>query len=569
MSTRYHPSTQYASPANAGTGQDAARVDLGRHDRDRDGSLSDSETSTSFNAYADNTKDDPHLHDSDDPYLALTSQTLNADGTPKRPMNAFMIFARKRRPQISAANQMMRTGDVSKILSKEWNSMDMSEKKFYLDQAKKLKDNFNSKYPDYVYRRRPNNSRKKRKPEAAHDDAHDPAHLGDPDDPAYEDTSPIDPDDTLMIPSPQELQYTRSHALSASPVYHTHDNVGPPPPPPPACTYPYSSDFHAAHSLSSSRLSHLAPEPALPGSTVGAVRPSSSMHDLNGLSQGYPSSQSLYQNHPAHHHHHPPHMYGAQSQHSPPGGIWDPTGSRGAGPRSEHPRSNWPVLPALDISLARQRASYQPQPQPSATTNPNGPGPIANGKSDGGAAGPYSPQLPHRPWSSATSSTASSSSGASASQHYGSSAFPTLSSAFFPADSPGSGTKGIDVSSPASSSSHDYYSPAGASMQGGGRRGSTGPGQEHAYTQGSGSQYGSGGGGQQNAAQAWTQHFSRAGGSGQQQQQQRVSGLHPISAYSLQASPGGGGEGSSRSASGSSAHSAAHLSFWDDRFGGR
>ena len=40
-------------------------------------------------------------------------------------MNAFMIFARKRRPQISAANQMMRTGDVSKILSKEWNTMEM------------------------------------------------------------------------------------------------------------------------------------------------------------------------------------------------------------------------------------------------------------------------------------------------------------------------------------------------------------------------------------------------------------------------------------------------------------
>jgi hypothetical protein len=40
-------------------------------------------------------------------------------------MNAFMIFARRRRPQVSAANQTMRTGDISKILSKEWNSMDM------------------------------------------------------------------------------------------------------------------------------------------------------------------------------------------------------------------------------------------------------------------------------------------------------------------------------------------------------------------------------------------------------------------------------------------------------------
>lgn len=55
----------------------------------------------------------------------LTSQALNSDGTPRRPMNAFMIFARRRRPQVSAANQTMRTGDISKILSKEWNSMDM------------------------------------------------------------------------------------------------------------------------------------------------------------------------------------------------------------------------------------------------------------------------------------------------------------------------------------------------------------------------------------------------------------------------------------------------------------
>jgi HMG (high mobility group) box len=55
----------------------------------------------------------------------LTSQALNSDGTPRRPMNAFMIFARRRRPQVSAANQTMRTGDISKILSKEWNSMDI------------------------------------------------------------------------------------------------------------------------------------------------------------------------------------------------------------------------------------------------------------------------------------------------------------------------------------------------------------------------------------------------------------------------------------------------------------
>lgn len=61
----------------------------------------------------------------EDPNAALTSQTLNADGTPKRPMNAFMIFARRRRPQVSAENQSMRTGEISKILSREWNAMNM------------------------------------------------------------------------------------------------------------------------------------------------------------------------------------------------------------------------------------------------------------------------------------------------------------------------------------------------------------------------------------------------------------------------------------------------------------
>jgi len=61
----------------------------------------------------------------DDLNAALTSQTLNADGTPKRPMNAFMIFARRRRPQVSAENQSMRTGDVSKVLSREWNGMSL------------------------------------------------------------------------------------------------------------------------------------------------------------------------------------------------------------------------------------------------------------------------------------------------------------------------------------------------------------------------------------------------------------------------------------------------------------
>ncbi|KAJ7763131.1 hypothetical protein DFH07DRAFT_770860 [Mycena maculata] len=109
----------------------------------------------------------------EDPHAALTNQTLNADGTPKRPMNAFMIFARRRRPQVSAENQAMRTGDISKILSQEWKAMAPADKQFYLGQAKQLKETFNAKYPDYVYRRRPNNTRRRRPKEAGTPGARD------------------------------------------------------------------------------------------------------------------------------------------------------------------------------------------------------------------------------------------------------------------------------------------------------------------------------------------------------------------------------------------------------------
>ncbi|KAG8817778.1 hypothetical protein FRC17_011099 [Serendipita sp. 399] len=97
----------------------------------------------------------------------LIAQLINPDGTPKRPMNAFMIFARKRRPEVAADNPNLRTGEISKLLSAEWKQIDNESKQFYLTKAKELKENFTSIFPTYVYKRRPNNSRKRRKTEEA------------------------------------------------------------------------------------------------------------------------------------------------------------------------------------------------------------------------------------------------------------------------------------------------------------------------------------------------------------------------------------------------------------------
>ncbi|VDB95815.1 unnamed protein product [Peniophora sp. CBMAI 1063] len=171
-----------------------------------------------------------HIKHIDDDQLIV--QSLNTDGTPRRPMNAFMIFARRRRPQVSAANQAMRTGEISKILSREWANMPMSEKEFYLDQAKRLKDVFNAKYPDYVYRRRPNNSRKKpRRGEMGHEIMHDDQ-LGD--------TGEDSPDGAHGVdwPSPED-DYGRSRHSDGQ-YGNSHNDHGYSP-------YGHSSDRYSSH----------------------------------------------------------------------------------------------------------------------------------------------------------------------------------------------------------------------------------------------------------------------------------------------------------------------------------
>ncbi|KAF8587468.1 hypothetical protein K439DRAFT_816081 [Ramaria rubella] len=218
-----------------------------------------------MNAYSPYSQ--PDSPPAEDENASLRSQALNADGTPKRPMNAFMIFARRRRPQVSAANQMMRTGEISKILSKEWNTMPMSDKQFYLDQAKKLKENFNAKYPDYVYRRRPNNSRKKRRTDAAPYDPSVSSHDYDHPHDDYDSVSPIDPHHPhhSLAPNGESVSLaSQAYRLpySTTPAaFHASDS---------ASYHPYyssshSHSSHSRHTHSSAALAHY----DSPGASLG------------------------------------------------------------------------------------------------------------------------------------------------------------------------------------------------------------------------------------------------------------------------------------------------------------
>ncbi|KAI0089784.1 hypothetical protein BDY19DRAFT_992748 [Irpex rosettiformis] len=399
-----YDSTGHTSPSSANAGQEQrAAAD---HARGGDG-----EPSASSPEYAQFSQERDDVDVVEDPHMALTSQTLNADGTPKRPMNAFMIFARKRRPQISAANQMMRTGDISKILSKEWNTMEMSEKKFYLDQAKKLKDNFNSKYPDYVYRRRPNNSRKKRRPDADPHSPTDPS-LGD-DDASLGETSPTEEEvmRDSATPSYGFRSPTGGYGGTDS-LLSSQQTAG----------YAYMSDFSSAgHFGQSTRIPTL-PSSENPMSTSG-IPPLRipSLAETAASAQGHSYSAS-YQQHTS------PQSASHNNQ-----SFWDPSRA-GRTDQNRPPASQWPVLPALDTSVTRQR---------SGTIN------TLSSRSDA-----FPSHVPSRPWSSSASSATSSSSGASGT-HYSNPPFPTLASSYYPAQSPTQRT--IDAAS--SPTAHPGGSP--------------------------------------------------------------------------------------------------------------
>ncbi|KAI0791891.1 hypothetical protein C8Q75DRAFT_805489 [Abortiporus biennis] len=489
---RYNPISQSANPANEQ-----------RSVHNREGSLSSSEAS-SYPTYlhdAGHDSDNP-----DDPHLALTSQTLNADGTPKRPMNAFMIFARKRRPEISAANQMMRTGDISKILSKEWNTMAIEDKKFYLDQAKKLKDNFNNRYPDYVYRRRPNNTRRKRKSDS---DQHSPtasSPTGDTDDASMDETSPID-QEYLPDTSPTQY-YSRSQGgTGSSSAYDNSDTLFSPQNPSP---YTYTPDMSSGqYNPSGSRMSSLSTgyEAPLSSSTITPLR-IPSLTESSGGSSAWSSAQT------------------------PASGIgsWDSGRTMNRADQGRTGASNWPVLPALDTSVSRQRHSE------------------LGAMSTRSEA--FSPVATHR----SASSAASSSSGASAS-HYSNSPFPTLSSPFsYPAQSPNQ--RGGDIAtSPTShhSGSPEYFpssqhSSRGMTSSGRGTAESGGFTQSQTLPPPTSSAY------LQNpqSTPSWNSPYTRLG------QPQRGPSIQPLSPFPIQSA-----SGTSPSSTNPGAQSA--LGYWDTR----
>jgi len=71
-----------------------------------------------------------------------------ADGAPKRPMNAFILFSNEKRSELADMNPHLSNAAVSILLGQRWRDMHSSEKSGYVAAARKIKEQFHADHPD-------------------------------------------------------------------------------------------------------------------------------------------------------------------------------------------------------------------------------------------------------------------------------------------------------------------------------------------------------------------------------------------------------------------------------------